>query len=359
MAMACTGPGTHTGATSGLVYVTATDPDGLASQAVFRLKINQPPVLTVPGPQSAPFSDPLTFGISATDPDSDPITLGVSGLPASLTLTDHGDGTGTVSGNLTVVPGVYVATFSANDGHNDAGRTPRSRSRSRRKPRRSTYIGPTVILNGSNATLSGRLLEDDGPPVIGRTVNFTLGAQACSGVTNPSGIASCTVAVSSALGTSIPITANFAGDAFYLPSSDADTAIVFAFPSKGVFLVGDTSAASGGVVEWWGHSWSNNNVLSGGSAPSAFKGFGLDVALPTTSPPAVCGVPWSTAPGNSPAPPDTVPAYMGVLVSSAASKTGSSISGNTTSIVVVQVDPGYAGNPGKPGKGTVIATFCP
>jgi hypothetical protein len=50
---------------------------------------------------------------------------------------------------------------------------------------------------------------------------------------------------------------------------------------------------------------------------------------------------------------------MGVLVSSAANKTGSSIGGNTTSIVVVEVDPGYAGNPGKPGRGTVIATFCP
>jgi FtsP/CotA-like multicopper oxidase with cupredoxin domain len=348
----------HTGASSGLVYVTATDPDGLASQTVFQLKVNGPPVLTVPGPQSAPFSDPLTFDISATDPDDDPITLGVSGLPASLTLTDHGNGTGTVSGNLTVVPGVYVATFSANDGHN-AAVTADVQITVTKETTTLEYIGPTVILNGSNATLSGRLLEDDGPPVIGRTVSFTLGAQACSGPTNASGVASCTVAVSSGLGTSIPITANFAGDAFYLPSSDADTAIVFAFPSKGVFLVGDTSAASGGVVEWWGHSWSNNNVLSGGSAPSAFKGFGLDVALPTTSPPAVCGVPWSTGPGNSPAPPGTVPAYMGVLVSSAASQTGSSISGNTTSIVVVQVDPGYAGNPGKPGKGTVIATFCP
>ena len=173
----------HTGAASGLVYVTATDPDGLASQAVFQLKVNAPPVLTVPGPQSAPFSDALTFDISATDPDNDPITLGVSGLPASLTLTDHGDGTGTVSGNLTVVPGVYVATFSANDGHN-APVTADVEITVTKETTTLEYIGPTVILNGANATLSARLLEDDSPPVIGRTVNFTLGAQACSGVTN-------------------------------------------------------------------------------------------------------------------------------------------------------------------------------
>ena len=31
---------THTGATSGLVYVTATDPEGLADQVAFALKIN-------------------------------------------------------------------------------------------------------------------------------------------------------------------------------------------------------------------------------------------------------------------------------------------------------------------------------
>ncbi len=109
----------HTGAVSGLVYVTATDPDGLASQAVFQLKINQPPVLTVPGPQSAPYLRSVDLRHQRHRSGNDPITLAVvSGLPASLTLTDHGNGTGTVSGNLTVVPGVYVATFSANDGHN-------------------------------------------------------------------------------------------------------------------------------------------------------------------------------------------------------------------------------------------------
>jgi hypothetical protein len=216
-----------------------------------------------------------------------------------------------------------------------------------------------VILNGANATLSAQLLEDDSPPVVGRTVNFTLGAQACSGTTNATGIASCTIAVSSGLGTSIPITATFTGDAFYLPSADADTAIVFAFPSNGAFVVGNISAGTGGVVEWWGHSWAKNNVLSGGSAPSAFKGFGRNVQLPTSSPPAVCGMPWNTGPGNSSSPPATVPQYMGVLVSSSVTKSGSTIGGNTTSIVVVAVDPGYAANPGHPGRGTVIATFCP
>ena len=49
---------------------------------------------------------------------------------------------------------------------------------------------------------------------------------------------------------------------------------------------------------------------------------------------------------------------MGVLVTSGVGKSGSNITGNTVSIIVVKTDPGYAGNPGHPGTGTVVATFC-
>jgi FtsP/CotA-like multicopper oxidase with cupredoxin domain len=348
---------THTGATSGLVYVTATDPDGLSDQVAFRVKVNGPPVLNLPGPQSGTYSDALTFEISATDPDSDPIALSATGLPASLVFTDHGNGTGTISGSLTLVPGVYVATFSADDGHND----PVSGTVEITVIKETTtleYTGPTVILGGASVTLSAQLLEDDTPPVVGRTVAFTLGAQACNGVTDASGVASCSLAVGSPLGP-VPITATFAGDAYYLGSADADTAIVFAFPSKGAFVVANTSATPGAAVEWWGHSWPAANAPSGGAAPTAFKGFAENVTLPTSTPPAACGSAWTTTGGNSAAPPGTVPQYMGVLVTSAVGKTGSTIGGNTTSIVVVNVQPGYAANPGKPGKGEVVAVYCP
>jgi FtsP/CotA-like multicopper oxidase with cupredoxin domain len=348
---------THTGATSGLVYVMATDAGGLSDQVAFQLKVNGPPVLNLPGPQIGTYSDPLAFGVSASDPDNDPITLSASGLPASLLFTDHGNGTGSVSGSLTAVPGVYVATFTANDGIND----PVNGTVEITIIKETTtlnYTGPTVILGGASATLSALLLEDDGPPVVGRTVAFTLGAQACNGVSNASGVASCSIAVASPLG-SIPITANFAGDAYYLPSSDSDTAIVFSFPSKGAFVISDTAATSGGAVEWWSHSWSATNGPSAGAAPPAFKGFAETVTLPTSTPPASCGSAWTSSGGNSSAPPGTVPQYMGVLVSSSVTKTGSTIAGNTTSIVVVNVQPGYGPSPGKPGKGTVVAVYCP
>jgi FtsP/CotA-like multicopper oxidase with cupredoxin domain len=349
---------THNATTSGLVYVTAETADGKKDQVAFEVQIGSPPVLTVPGPQTADYHDPLSFEISATDADGDPIVLGVSGLPASLNLVDHGDGTGSVSGTLTVVPAVYVATFTASDGINPPA-TADVQITVTKEQTTLTYTGPTVILNGGNATLSALLTEDDGAPVdINRTVNFTLGAQACSGDTNALGVASCVIPVSSALGETIPITANFAGDAYYLPSSDNATAFVFSFPSRGAFVLGDLSVAGGGTLTWWGSNWSKANSLSGGAAPSGFKGFVSTVTLPTSTPPAACGGPWSTSGGTSPPPTGTVPSYMGVLVASSTVKSGSIISGNTVSIVVVKVDPGYDPNAGSPGTGTVVATFC-
>src|SRR5258706_6443962 len=351
---------TWTGSASSiqLVYVTATDPGGLTGQTAFGLKINQPPVLPVPGPQSQAYHDLLSFGISATDPDDDPITLGASGLPSGLALVDHGDGTGTVSGTLTATPGVYVATFSASDGHNPAV-TKTVQITVTKEETTLTYTGPTVILNGGNVTLSAALKEDGLVPIAGRTVSFTFGAQVCSGSTIASGVASCTVLANSALGTSIPITATFVGDAFYLPSSDSATAVVFAFPSRGAFIVGDVSAAGGGTVTWWDSSWSKANVLSGGAGPSSFKGFAGTVSLPTSTPPAACGGPWSTAGGNSPPPTDVVPSFMGALVASSATKSGTIISGNTVKIIVVQVAPGFQSNSGSTGAGTIIATYFP
>ena len=118
-----------------------------------------PPVLTVPGPQTQDYHDPLSFSVSATDADNDPITLSVSGLPASLNFVDNGNGTGSVSGTLTVIPGVYTATFAASDGHNPPVKKDVKITVTKEETA-TVYTGPTVILNGGNATLSATLKED-------------------------------------------------------------------------------------------------------------------------------------------------------------------------------------------------------
>ncbi len=165
---------------------------------------------------------------------------------------------------------------------------------------------------------------------------------------------SCTVASVSVDQGPEPVTAAFAGDAFYLPSADAQSAIVFAFPDRGVFVLGDGSVSPGSDATFWGSTWTKHNVLSGGSAPSSFKGFG---ATPNSMPPR-CGGTWTTSPGNSASPVDRIPGYMGVAVSRSIKKDGSRISGDIVSIVVVRTGPGYGTAPGHDGIGTVIATFC-
>ncbi len=88
------------------------------------------------------------------------------------------------------------------------------------------------------------------------------------------------------------------------------------------------------------------------------QGLAATAALPTSTSSAACGGGWTTKPGNSSDPPPSVPSYMGVLVAGPVTKSGSTISGSTTRIVVVNTNPGYAGNPGHAGTGTVVATYC-
>lgn len=216
----------------------------------------------------------------------------------------------------------------------------------------TTVIAGTVgpVLRGSTLTLSGTLLEDGVTPIAGRTVTLTLGSNTCSGITNASGVATCTVAGTDPLGPTAT-SASFAGDSFYLAANASGSALLYAFAAGGsTFVVGDQSAV--GAVEFWGAKWSKLNRVSGGDAPDAFKGFAL-VA------PTQCGTRWTTGPGNSSDPPDgPLPAYLAVLVTSSVTKSGPTISGTTTHIVIVRTEAGYKDDPGHAGTGTVVATVC-
>ncbi len=84
------------------------------------------------------------------------------------------------------------------------------------------------------------------------------------------------------------------------------------------FAIGDLDAVVGNKVNFWGSQWWKNNHLSGGRAPASFKGF---VNCTNPNPPN-CGGTWTSDPGNSGHPPDTVPADMTVIVSSLITKIG-------------------------------------
>jgi PKD repeat protein len=137
-------------------------------------------------------------------------------------------------------------------------------------------------------------------------------------------------------------------------TNPACTVLVFAFaPGSGSFVVGDGSSGVGNTVTFWGAQWAGLNALSGGAAPAAFKGYAKSPATPT------CGATWKTDPGNSAPPPaGPLPAFMGVISTDSATKSGAQISGTTPHIVVVQTSPGYAADPGHAGTGKIVAQAC-
>ncbi|HEV2842101.1 MAG TPA: LamG domain-containing protein [Chthoniobacterales bacterium] len=124
---------------------------------------------------------------------------------------------------------------------------------------------------------------------------------------------------------------------------------------NGSFIIGDLDAVVGRSVYFWGSKWAKKNKLSGGAAPSAFKGF----ANSTGGPAPNCGGVWMSDPGNSSGPPGTVPTFITVIASGSITESGSVINGNNRKIVVVRTDPGYGPNPGHEGTGTVISVICP
>ena len=121
-------------------------------------------------------------------------------------------------------------------------------------------------------------------------------------------------------------------------------------PSTGSFVIGDQNVTVGAQVDFWGAQWWQDNPLSTGSAPASFKGYADNA--PT------CGQTWTTRPGNSSDPPASLGAVINVIVSSQIAKRGPVISGDVKEIVQVAVDPGYAGNPGHPGTGTILGFVC-
>ena len=332
------------------------------------------------GATTSHYHDVFTVSATLDDPVD---SLPIGGKPVTFTLgsgdtctaTTDSAGVATCTITPTQVPAAYslAITFGPDTDYADASAS--ASFAVTREETTVTYSGPTVVLAGSGgATLSATLVEDgandsdgDGGAVApfpsGQTITFSLGSQTCSGLTNPGGVASCTIAsvAGSTLG-SKTVETSFAGDSYYLGSSDSDSVLVFAFPSRGAFVIGDGSAATAAAtttVNWWSHSWWELNSLSGGGTPPSFKGFaGAVTTLPATSPAALCGTTFRTAPGNSPPPTNDVPSFMGVLVAGAVTKTGSNLTGPWSKIVVVQTDAGYDPSPGHPGTGKIVATFC-
>jgi hypothetical protein len=178
---------------------------------------------------STPVSGTLTNTYTNLPVPNEPVTLTINGTQ-SCTATTNAQGVATCSISPSEPTGSY--SFSASfAGDNTSQPQLQSSQQSSTftvtpAPTSLTYTGPTTVTNGQPATLSGTLTSSEPTPgtdVAGKTVTFTIGsggtAQSCTGTTNASGAASCTVAdVNQPTGT-VPVTTTFPGDNTYYSSS--------------------------------------------------------------------------------------------------------------------------------------------
>jgi hypothetical protein len=126
------------------------------------------------------------------------------------------------------------------------------------------------------------------------------------------------------------------------------------------FTIGDGNAALGTHVTFWGAQWWKLNTLSGGEAPSSFKGWVSSFPTPA------CGLAWTTGTGNSSEPPPApLPEYVDVAVAGKVTQEGSVVaSASTPRVALVKTDSsyerksGYQPDPGHEGTGTVVGVVC-
>ena len=348
------------------VHLTVTDDGGATGFATASILVREPTVLTYNGSTTGDFNDSALLSATMT---SELTGQPIPGAQVKLTIAGSGGNQGCVattdsSGIASCYPtialpsGAYTVTATFDQTDQLAGATSSVPFTVTAEEARLIYIGPPAAAGGSPATLSAVLAEDGLTPVAGRTVTFTLGsdgsAQSCSATTSASGIASCSIAVTQALGPTA-LTITFAGDTFYGATATSSAVVVFGYATGGAFVVGDRTSGSvevGGHVTFWGSRWKSANTLSGGPTPGDFDGFENSAAVP------VCGVNWTGDPANSGDPPASVPDYMAVIVSSTVTRSGSTLTGDVAHIVIVRVAAGYANDPGHPGTGTIVAVIC-
>lgn len=208
----------------------------------------------------------------------------------------------------------------------------------------------TSGLNTSGAgtsAISVQLVEQIGAlAVAGQPVTVTAGAASGVATTGANGQGTATLTLSNGQYT---VNASFAGDANYLPAATAASQQLFVYqPTQFVVWGGNASGIQlGAQYNFWGAQWSKQVTGGSYSGNASFKGYAE----------AVSGSQWTAGGGNSSNPPASVAQYIGVLVTTQASKSGSTTTGNVSRVVILRVDnpQGYQPNPGHSATGVMVA----
>ncbi|HEV2639495.1 MAG TPA: choice-of-anchor P family protein [Actinocrinis sp.] len=216
------------------VQATASNPAGaITSNTTNVLWQQRTSTLTITGGSStSDYHDPVNVAARLSDSagpiTAQPVVLSLNGAESCTATTDS---TGLASCSITPneAAGTYQLTAAFAGDATDLPSGATTNFTVTHEETSVQYTGPTHAADGAPITLSGVLKEDGATPIAGRTLALTIGsggsAQSCTGTTNASGSASCTIASvnQSPSGLTVPVTAAFAGDAYYLPSSATAT----------------------------------------------------------------------------------------------------------------------------------------
>jgi hypothetical protein len=223
------GPGVFSG------LLTATDATGLTSTTTFSVTVNNLPPVATAGPNMiTEWGVPVTLNGSAVDP-------GTAEQPFLTYAWDFGDGSGSGGASVThtyATPNTYTATFSACDPE-AACSTPTTQVQVNERGTTLSYTGVTTSDVTDSATFNASLIDDQGQPVVGRTVDYFADGSAvpfASAATNSFGHAIATFAFPNGAVGLHAIVAQFAGDSMYLSSSSLP-AVSFTVNQDGTDLV--------------------------------------------------------------------------------------------------------------------------
>jgi fibro-slime domain-containing protein/RHS repeat-associated protein len=213
---------------------------------------------------------------------------------------------------------------------------------------------PAVLATGQ-VVVRAVLREDGSLPIPGRDVVFQAGSVSVHAVTDAAGMATADLGL---LGGEHQLSATFAADAFYQQATATLTRLLVYAP--GQFVIWGSNAPEledalslGQTCMFWGAQWADQVRAGDYEANASFKGYADDVFSASRE--------WQTRPGDSSHPPQTVPAYLGVLISTSIRKSDSIVHGNFVGIGVLRVTnpAAYQPDPGHPASGVLLAVLPP
>jgi len=310
---------------NGSVSGTARDVAGnTATATTAPIRIDRtPPVTTatLTGTSAGPatFLFAVSVGLASTDLGS-----GVFAISYSLDGATPRSVAGASATLVVDTPGVHHVVFHAVDaaGNVESDKTSTFSVIFRRHTSLAITSAPFLP---TGTPVTARLVNTDaGVPVAGETVSFAANGVTRSAVTDATGVATVDLRLASG---AYALTATYAGTPGYFPSADRQELVVYA---QTRFVVWAPNATLGAVVQFYGADWAMRiGDRAARKTLNDFKGYAT----------TVLDASWTGRTGDSAKAPSGVPQYIGVILTSSATKTKDVITGNVVGIAILRVSP--------------------